>query len=453
MESRGGPVYRFRRDITDDILKEKIGEAFELLGDEAHADAAWRPAGVLVRDGSISEVSGFVGRHLVPRRLTGKGPVARGGGITTVVEPTLPPGVRVIEPAPEGYVWIAAEPIGGLKLGQEVSIQANDIQLGESVAMLRRGEYWVKAELVKVEDCSDFAERRRRLFGVRAESPAAAPALRTLDLIADDAGRDKTDDSSQEEIRTLWVDFDEHGERFKRWRDVCKESYAPTLEDKPIDGPLTALHFIKHAERHGGDVRQWLQLWCRSKHIEVTDRVYHELKVLTDAIHYAGTHDQVNIPALISMELLCRRVQSIVEAYTNPARPSWEHAKVFQGQGSPEDIVSPVFRTYAAKKNKEELELLQARQKVRELRGSPLASTDDGGGDAADGAAQKPPKGPKKGRGRVDPCGRLPLAARTVRWRGTWEVLVNREQQLGLARRRGYCSPSLVLHVRRSFRA
>ncbi|CAE7458265.1 SLC34A1 [Symbiodinium microadriaticum] len=373
----GGAVYRFRKDITDDILKEKIGEALELLGDEVHADAAWRPAGVLLRDGSISEVSGFVGRHLVPRRLTGKGPVARGGGVTTVVEPTLPLGVRLIEPAAEGYVWIAAEPIGGLKLGQEVSVQANDIQLGESVAMLRR-----------------------RLFGVRAESPVAAPALRTLDLIADDAGKDRTNDSSQEQIRTLWVDFDEHGERFKRWRDVCKESYAPTLEDKPIDGPLTALHFIKHAERHGGDVRQWLQLWCRSKHIEVTDRVYHELKVLTDAIHYAGTHDQVNIPALISVELLCRRVQSIVEAYTNPARPSWEHAKVFQGQGSPEDIVSPVFRTYAAKKNKEELELLQARQKVRELWSE---------------------EGPWEGAGAelsLDPCGRLPLAARTSEMEG-----------------------------------
>ncbi|CAE7907067.1 unnamed protein product, partial [Symbiodinium necroappetens] len=33
----------------------------------------------------------------------------------------------------------------------------------------------------------------------------------------------------------------------------------------------------------------------------------------------------------------------------------------------------------------EELELLQARQKVRELRGAPLASTDDGGGDPVEG--------------------------------------------------------------------
>ena len=89
----------------------------------------------------------------------------------------------------------------------------------------------------------------------------------------------------------------------------------------------------------------------------------------------------------------------MVEAYTNPNRPSWEHAKVFQGQGSPEDIVSPVFRTYAVKKNKEELELLQARQKVRELRGSPAVSGEDPA-EGSEGQSGKPPKGPKKGRGR-----------------------------------------------------
>ena len=125
--------------------------------------------------------------------------------------------------------------------------------LERALPCLGGGEHWVKAELVKVEDCSDFAERRRRLFGVRAESPVAAPALRTLDLIADDAGKDRTNDSSQEQIRTLWVDFDEHGERFKRWRDVCKESYAPTLEDKPIDGSFDCLAFHQtcRASRRG----------------------------------------------------------------------------------------------------------------------------------------------------------------------------------------------------------
>ena len=65
------------------------------------------------------------------------------------------------------------------------------------------------------------------------------PPAKVLDLLADDPVKNKAGEATQEEIRTLWVDFDEHGERFTRWRDVCKESYAPVLDDKPIDGPLT----------------------------------------------------------------------------------------------------------------------------------------------------------------------------------------------------------------------
>ena len=69
------------------------------------------------------------------------------------------------------------------------------------------------------------------------------------------------------------------------------------------------------------------------------------MKVLCDALYMCGTFDQVNIPALMSMETICRRIQAIVDAYSNPNRPSWENAKLFSGQGTPEDIVSPSFRT------------------------------------------------------------------------------------------------------------
>ena len=138
------------------------------------------------------------------------------------------------------------------------------------------------------------------------------------------------------------------------------ESSTPTFDEKPLEGPLTALHIMKHTERHGGDPRQWLALWARSKRIDQSNRVDHEMKVITDALFFAATFDQVNIPALMSMECLCRRLQAITDAYTNPNRPSWENAKVCAGQGMLEDIVSPAFRTYATRRNKDELELLQA---------------------------------------------------------------------------------------------
>lgn len=234
---------------------------------------------------------------------------------------------------------MAAEPLGGLTLGQEVSLNAEtDVECGDRHALMLRGGDWVKAEMIPASEAPDYADKRRALFRAGVLTGAGSSKDKVKDNRADDAEGDG-------EVRTLWVDFDEHGERFKRWRDVVKESFTPVFEDRPLEGPSTALHLIQHAERHGGDPRLWLQLWCRSKHIEQTDRTYHAMKVLCDALYMCGTFDQVNIPALMSMETICRRIQAIVDAYSNPNRPSWENAKLFSGQGTPEDIVSPSFRT------------------------------------------------------------------------------------------------------------
>ena len=67
-------------------------------------------------------------------------------------------------------------------------------------------------------------------------------------------------------------------------------------------------------------------LWQREKKLESADRVIHEMKVLTDTLYYAGAYDCLNLGALISIEIVCRRIQTIVDAYSNPARPNWERA-------------------------------------------------------------------------------------------------------------------------------
>lgn len=265
--------------------------------------------------------------------------------------------------------------------------------------MTLRNGIWVKVELVLLSQAGDYADARRRLFAPVGKSGDLPLAKQPVEKETEDNQDGSPGKSDHGDVRTLWVDYDDHGERFKRWRDVCAESFSPAFESKPLDGPCTALHLIKHCERHGGDPRLWLQLWLRSKHIESSDRTWHETKVLVDVLYYAGTFDQVNIPGLMSLEVVCRRLQAIVDAYTNPSKPSWENAKIFTGQGTPEDIVSPSFRTYAVKRNKEELELLQARQKVRELRGAPVVALDEGQ-DASSALPKKPARPKSKGKGR-----------------------------------------------------
>ncbi len=372
-------AYRFKKTITDLTIKSVFRDSLALARAEGWAFDL--PSEIWDEHGAKQDLNGFFGGTFVENRLAGKKHQRR----LDEDKPATPANALVARPALADYVWLAAEPKAGLVLGQEISISPDlDVQCGSHDALIFRKGIWVKAEMVRMEDASDYAERRRKLFQSTAgdELPGSPKEVGKV-----------SEDEKDGDVRTLWVDYDEHGERFKRWRDVVKESYTPTFEEKPLDGPATALHIMKHAERHGGDPRLWLNLWLRSKHIEMTDRTYHEMKVLVDALYYGGTFDQLNIPALMCMETICRRLQAIVDAYTNPSRPSWENAKIFAGQGSPEDIVSPVFRTYAAKKNKDELELLQARQKVRELRSSPVVAVDEG--DHGDALPVKPPKGPK----------------------------------------------------------
>ena len=395
-----GRIYRFRETIDDDLIRKVIREAIYHYEAETGASA---PIPVKVMDSTGTEVDfhTFYGGRFVPRRL-GAARAAPDQTMPTVhsAGPAVPAAVRTVETAPPDYVWLCAEPLGGLSLGQEVSLNlSTDVQVGDQTALAFRQGHWVKIELIRVEDSLGYAERRRRLFTV--EDAVAEDGQKTLlDRLGKGAAAEspKANDEN-EEVRTLWVDYDNQGERFKTWRDAVKESYTPSFDEKPLEGPLTCLHVMKHTERHGGDPRQWLILWMRSKHIEPTDRVYHELKVLTDALFYAGTFDQINAPALISMEVICRRLAAVVDAYTNPAKPSWENAKIFAGHGSAEDLVSPTFRTHATKKNKDELELLQARIKVRELRGSPVVPTTDDV-DEASAAPKKSAKGRHKGGGR-----------------------------------------------------
>ena len=70
------------------------------------------------------------------------------------------------------------------------------------------------------------------------------------------------------------------------------------------------------------------------------------------------------------MSGIIRGFQTIVEAYSGSTGgvPDWNHAKLFTGAASADDLVSPDLRTWAAKKGREEVELVQARSKIKEVK-------------------------------------------------------------------------------------
>lgn len=221
---------------------------------------------------------------------------------------------------------------------------------------------------------------------------------------AKDPGATKpSEDEEPEDARILAIDFDSHGERHKEMRQVVQESEEFSWKDWPMEGPLCTLHLLKQMWKNGGSPKHWLQVWSKYKAIQENDRIMFEMRTLVDSLELACVYDQLNCPALASFEVISRRIMAVVDAFNagSSSMPDWGAAKVMTGYRGPEDVISPQLRQWAARKGKEEVDLHQARLKLREGK---RPQTEEAGaladGSMLAGAAPKKAEAKRRGRGR-----------------------------------------------------
>ena len=132
---------------------------------------------------------------------------------------------------------------------------------------------------------------RRFLTGAASRGVTSAGNLSSRPEIGKSDGEDGGEDQGVD-IRTNWVDVDDHGKRHKPWRTAVFESTEHRFVDFPESGPQQALFFCKHVEETAGNMRAWLLEITRELRISRKDRIYHELKSLSDAVSYAGEYDR-----------------------------------------------------------------------------------------------------------------------------------------------------------------
>ena len=88
------------------------------------------------------------------------------------------------------------------------------------------------------------------------------------------------------------------------------------------------------------------------------------MRVLVDVFGYEGTYDQINLGAFVSMEVVCRRLQSLAEAYDRGVdQPSWDVAQHI-GVNDEGDLLAQEQRQDANRKARDKLELDSFRQRV-----------------------------------------------------------------------------------------
>ena len=225
------------------------------------------------------------GGSFVPRRLGAKQPLT---GATSAPPPAASAGAPLLSPilaAPAGKVWIAMENFGGHQFGEEVDILTlHGYSLEGSVGLIRAPNGWLKIELLPIDKVAEEVEARRpKSTEVPASGPAHFEETPTSATVAP-AADEKALDEDAGDARTLFIDHDSEGNRYKEWRQVAVESKHYSYGDWPLEGPATVHHMIRHTQKYGGDPRLWLQVWARQKQIADNDRVMHELRCLTDMI-------------------------------------------------------------------------------------------------------------------------------------------------------------------------
>lgn len=197
----------------------------------------------------------------------------------------------------------------------------------------------------------------------------------------------------QQDLRVLLVHYDGQGERRRPFALAVKEMNGEEPEGGTVlaQAPRTAMWTMKDMLTNGGDPRQHSEWWLRAARVPEGDRSGYEMEVLTTVRFAMATIDQLNVPALTSGELLCRRVALIKQAHRiSPSAPDYSSSDYFMGWGSRRSgaTIPPHLAQHVAEQLRSDAAIAKEARKAREEKVLKKAKSNKGHGKgASDGGA------------------------------------------------------------------
>ena len=173
---------------------------------------------------------------------------------------------------------------------------------------------------------------------------------------------------TEEDARTLPIQFDEQEERWRGWRSVLSASSENYYDDWPVEGPRTCLWLMKHIERTGGSPMQWYTRYLAENKVAATSRIAYELQVLSRYFEYAGCYDMLNLPSLSCFEMAARRWQLLLDANSrDPGEGRFEDEAFWSGLQQSTLGIAPALTSHVAARTKEKADIETPRQKAKEV--------------------------------------------------------------------------------------
>ena len=177
----------------------------------------------------------------------------------------------------EGDLWLVCESSGlaGYGLGVGVDMGALRAAREERSAPCAGWAVCVCVEPVRARDLDSWQRRRELLWESSGGIETLAGELLRERLHGVEPGRREVararmsteevpagsaEEVFEEDLRTLWIDRDDQGQRFKEWKNLLRE-YRGTPGRQPGGGPPSTV--CKHMQHHGDNPKLWMNLWMK----------------------------------------------------------------------------------------------------------------------------------------------------------------------------------------------
>ena len=188
------------------------------------------------------------------------------------------------------------------------------------------------------------------------------------------------------DARVLPVRYNKNDSRFRDFRDSVDMCAEHEFSGWPVPGPKTAEWCLKFMVNRAGTPLGWHALWRSNGRLQESEHLVQQHLSFCEVLEASATYDQVNIPALAGLELVCRQIQICEDKLSHrfddtTADAATQDYFLMSGSTSKQQLcVCPALMTYITGESAKRNAVLKERRKAREER-----------------VLAQPKKGPKKG--------------------------------------------------------
>ena len=281
------------------------------------------------------------------------------------------------EPAPDafkGMQWHCVDPDGPLAIGTVLTysdLNGSIVMKGNMALMGFNAVDVVTLRLVVGSAAETMELFRRAWASLTPRSPrsaddagpaparAGAPAKRAV--------------AAHDDARTLAVERNSAGERFRPFSSVAENSSQIDFSDWPLDGPRTAAWLTREIGRTGMGPAARQEQWKHENRLQDDDHHCQVHELLSELLELFGCVDQLDMTNLAGLESLSRHFQFLefeVKKKMDAKKPSHDNSEYYLGRPRRTGgaLVSPELMKWVAEKASKDSAVLKEQRKAAEER-------------------------------------------------------------------------------------